>query len=299
MWEIVHLVGFHYNNLVDNLPLFLSFVPSYSDLFIFSLHILDVGGYCYTWSPSDTHARGWTPLDEWSARRINVFLYNSQLTQESDTRALSGIRIRNPSQRAAAILQTARPPTSAWNICVDYRRSVWWKVCWPLCLEWLLTAVDGKVWTIDVVCGGRCADRCAWNGYWQQWTERLVSVAMRLERRLCGHKACFGLHVKCASCLSDCSHSRTVSADISWIPQCRCHAGTCDGCRVVASGRTDRHDGANCHFPRLLFECAQMCICTQNVGLFVWFVCLVIRTYTDGSCLSLSLMLFMDPCIVI
>ena len=46
-------------------------------------------------------------------------------------------------------------------------------------------------------------------------------MTLRLKRRLCSHKACAGLHVKCASCLSDVSHSRTVSADINRIPQCQ------------------------------------------------------------------------------
>ena len=101
----------------------------------------------------------------------------------------------------------------------------------------------------------------------------LVRFTLRLKRRLCSHKACVGLHVKGASCLSDFSHSRTGRRRISIeFRSVSCHTGTCDGCRVVAGGQTDGHDGANCHFPHLLFERTQMCICPQNVSLFVWFV---------------------------
>jgi hypothetical protein len=100
----------------------------------------------------------------------------------------------------------------------------------------------------------------------------LVSVTLRLKRRLCSHKGGVGLRVKCASCLSDVSHSRTVGRyQLNSTVSVVCHTGTCVGCRVDAGGQTDGHDGANCHFPHLLFERAQMCICPQNVGLFVWF----------------------------
>jgi len=42
-----------------------------------------------------------TPLDEWSARHTNVYLDNTQHSQETDVHAAGGIRTRNPSKRAA------------------------------------------------------------------------------------------------------------------------------------------------------------------------------------------------------
>ena len=63
---------------------------------------VDVEGYCCLWSPPMKHTLGWASLDEWSARRRGLYLQNTQETQETNIRALSGIRTRNPSNRAAA-----------------------------------------------------------------------------------------------------------------------------------------------------------------------------------------------------
>jgi len=38
-----------------------------------------------------------TSLNKWSARRIDLYLHNSQQTQETNIHALSGIRTRHPS----------------------------------------------------------------------------------------------------------------------------------------------------------------------------------------------------------
>ena len=43
-----------------------------------------------------------TPLDEWSARRRDLYLTKKQDSQQTDIHALGGIRTRNPSKRAAA-----------------------------------------------------------------------------------------------------------------------------------------------------------------------------------------------------
>ena len=52
----------------------------------------------------DTHAcaRGETPLNDWSARRTGRYLYNTQQTKETNVHAPSGIRNRDPTNRAAA-----------------------------------------------------------------------------------------------------------------------------------------------------------------------------------------------------
>jgi hypothetical protein len=47
-------------------------------------------------------AHGRTPLDEWSVRRRDRYLYNTQHSQETDIHAPGGIRSRNPSKRTAA-----------------------------------------------------------------------------------------------------------------------------------------------------------------------------------------------------
>ena len=60
-----------------------------------------------------THYRGFTitprlitfsrtPLDEWSARRRDFYLYNTQHSQQTDIHAPGGNWTRNPSKRAAA-----------------------------------------------------------------------------------------------------------------------------------------------------------------------------------------------------
>jgi hypothetical protein len=44
---------------------------------------------------------GRTPLDEWSARRKDRYLHNTQHSQKTDIHAPGGIRTLNPSKRAA------------------------------------------------------------------------------------------------------------------------------------------------------------------------------------------------------
>jgi hypothetical protein len=51
-----------------------------------------------------THGR--TPLDEWSARRRDLYLHRT--TQQTDIHASSGIRNRDPSNQAAADLRLRR-----------------------------------------------------------------------------------------------------------------------------------------------------------------------------------------------
>jgi hypothetical protein len=45
---------------------------------------------------------GRTPLDEWSARRRDLYLTDTQQSQQTNIHAPGGIRTRNPSRRAAA-----------------------------------------------------------------------------------------------------------------------------------------------------------------------------------------------------
>jgi len=47
-----------------------------------------------------THIHGRTPLNEWSARRRDRYLHNTQLTQRTTTRASSGIRTLHPRNQA-------------------------------------------------------------------------------------------------------------------------------------------------------------------------------------------------------
>ena len=44
---------------------------------------------------------GRTPLDEWSARRRDLYLTNTQHSQQTNIHAPGGIRTRNPSKRSA------------------------------------------------------------------------------------------------------------------------------------------------------------------------------------------------------
>jgi len=49
-----------------------------------------------------THTAGRTPLNQWSHRRTGHYLHNTQQKQETDIRAVGGIRTLYPSYRAAA-----------------------------------------------------------------------------------------------------------------------------------------------------------------------------------------------------
>jgi hypothetical protein len=49
-----------------------------------------------------THTQGTASLDKGSARRRDLYLYNTQHLQETDIYDPGGIRTRNPSSRAAA-----------------------------------------------------------------------------------------------------------------------------------------------------------------------------------------------------
>jgi len=48
-----------------------------------------------------THTHGRTPLNEWSARRRDRYLHNTQQTQETDIHATGEIQTRNPSNGEA------------------------------------------------------------------------------------------------------------------------------------------------------------------------------------------------------
>jgi len=52
----------------------------------------------------DKHTPGSTPLYEWSARRTGRYLHNTQQTYQTDIHIFSGIRTRDPSNRANADL---------------------------------------------------------------------------------------------------------------------------------------------------------------------------------------------------
>lgn len=51
---------------------------------------------------NDAHTLGMNPLDERSAPRRGLYLYNSQHSQDTDTHAPTGIRTRSPSKRTVA-----------------------------------------------------------------------------------------------------------------------------------------------------------------------------------------------------
>jgi hypothetical protein len=64
---------------------------------------------CLTHTRARTHARTHAhvtfPLNEWSARRRDCYLHYAQQTQETNIRAFSGIRNRDPRSQAAAGLR--------------------------------------------------------------------------------------------------------------------------------------------------------------------------------------------------
>jgi hypothetical protein len=74
-----------------------SFTGFYKPLAGFSLLILEVSR-----SHIMHNTVGRTPLDEWSARRKDLYLTYTQHSQQTNIHAPGGIRTRNPSRRATA-----------------------------------------------------------------------------------------------------------------------------------------------------------------------------------------------------
>jgi hypothetical protein len=85
---------------------FHSFTGAYSPGWTFGLP------FGVSWSHIQTHGR--TPLDEWSARRRDLYLHRTtQHINTTDIHATSGIRTRDPSNQAAADLRLR--PRGHWN----------------------------------------------------------------------------------------------------------------------------------------------------------------------------------------
>jgi hypothetical protein len=63
-----------------------------------------------------THTPGRANLDEGSARRRDLYLHNTETTQETDVHETGGARTRNPSKRAAADVHLRpRVQCDRWN----------------------------------------------------------------------------------------------------------------------------------------------------------------------------------------
>jgi hypothetical protein len=75
---------------------------------------------------------GRTPLDEWSARRRDLYLTSTQHSQRTNIHALGGIRTRNLSRRAERS-GAARSGQQLVIQLVETKRSTNWITrCWPL-----------------------------------------------------------------------------------------------------------------------------------------------------------------------
>jgi hypothetical protein len=68
----------------------------------FYLSRLGVEGYSFMWSHSHTTTVGRAPLDEGSAHCRDLYLTNTQHSQQTNIHAPGGIRTRDPSRRPAA-----------------------------------------------------------------------------------------------------------------------------------------------------------------------------------------------------
>ena len=55
-----------------------------------------------THTHTHTHTHGRAPVTEWSARRRGRYVHNTQRTQETNIRALRGIRTHDPSNQSTA-----------------------------------------------------------------------------------------------------------------------------------------------------------------------------------------------------
>ena len=90
---------------------------SYSDLF----YLLTVGErviilHVILLHDTRTHTHtGKTPLDEGSALRIDLYLITHNTHKKEDIHASGGIRTRNSSKRAAAVLQFKRRGHLEWQ----------------------------------------------------------------------------------------------------------------------------------------------------------------------------------------
>ena len=69
------------------------------------------------WDHTPGHTTvGRTPLDEWSARRSDLYLTNTQHSQRTTIHAPGGIRTRNSSRRSA--LDHSATGTGIWRVII-------------------------------------------------------------------------------------------------------------------------------------------------------------------------------------
>jgi hypothetical protein len=68
---------------------------------------------------------GRTPLEEWSARRRDLYLTHTQHSQHTNIHALGGIRTRNPSRRATA--DPRLRPLGHWDRLSRRYNFTYWK----------------------------------------------------------------------------------------------------------------------------------------------------------------------------
>jgi hypothetical protein len=97
-----------------------------------------------------THIDGSTPLEEWSARRREPYLHNTQQTQETNIHALSGIRTRHPSSQAASDLRHRRGPSCMFIIFYvnEYVMILFTKIIFSLSIVEYIADPSGRA-----VCG--------------------------------------------------------------------------------------------------------------------------------------------------
>ena len=90
---------------------------------------------------NDAYTLGRTPLDERLVPRRSLYLYNAQHSKDRNVHAADGIRTRNPSKRASAVLCLRRPghrdrrqrDVHILNIKICSRNIWYGQGHWPYC----------------------------------------------------------------------------------------------------------------------------------------------------------------------
>ena len=99
-----------------------------SDLFCLLIAVTE--GYCCSWLHSSTHKHSFnmTTLDEGSACRKGLYMFNAQHSQETDIHVPGGIHTRSPS----VDLRLTLPATGIGH--VQIYRSKFWPLCFHVSL---------------------------------------------------------------------------------------------------------------------------------------------------------------------
>jgi hypothetical protein len=228
-------------------PLWLYF---HSPVAGFSLLVFEV-----SWSNTTTRHR--TPLGEWSIRRRDLYLHNTQHSQQTNIHAPGGIRTHNFSSRADEDLRLR--PRGHWD-----RRMCVCSLSYPACKG---HAPYCHLWPVRIYCilpnyliNGTIFGKLLLNIKCVFWFSlQILSENFLILRRI---QIDIITNVHRSSCaypifLLDFNETWIFRTDFSKYIQTKFNENVFSGSRVFPCGRRDRHDETNNSFSQIC-ESAQI-----------------------------------------